>query len=273
MLRIYRLGQRTPAGPPVDLSTFLATADKASDIEGAARIGDTIYWISSHSRTSAGKSRPWRHRLFATRIDSSVSPPTVHPVGRPYVDLMRDLSSAHELDGLHIRRAAELAPEMPGGLDIEGLAATPDGRLLVGFRNPLREGRALVVPIDNPAELLAGNGARPVVGRAALLDLGGRGIRSMERMGDWYWIVAGPVADAGSFALYRWDGVVSHPAMPTPLALPTGFHAEAMFQPPGTGEAMLLSDDGTLPVDGIECDRLDPVRQRFRSLRLPLPVR
>ena len=183
VLRIYRLGQPMPVGPPVDLSTFLDTADKASDIEGAARIGDTIYWISSHSRTSAGKSRPWRHRLFATRIDSSVSPPTVHPVVRPYVDLIKEMRSARELDGLHIGSAADLAPEAPGGLNIEGLAATPYGRLLVGFRNPLREGRALVVPLDNPAELLAGKSARPVFGRPALLDLGGRGIRSMERMG------------------------------------------------------------------------------------------
>jgi hypothetical protein len=35
---------------------------------------------------------------------------------------------------------------MPGGLNIEGLAATPDGQLLIGFRNPLSEGKALLLP-------------------------------------------------------------------------------------------------------------------------------
>lgn len=40
------------------LSAFLGAEDKAFDIEGATRIGNTIYWISLHSRTSADKARP-----------------------------------------------------------------------------------------------------------------------------------------------------------------------------------------------------------------------
>ncbi len=269
-LNIYRIGQSAPARPAVDLSGFLDTADKASDIEGATRIGDTIYWTSSHSRTSAGKARPWRRRLFATRVDLDVSPPTVRPVGKPYVELIEDFKSARELEGLGLGRAADIAPEEPGGLNIEGLADTVDGHLLLGFRNPLKDGKALVVSITNPAALVAGDGARPVFGLPALLDLDGRGIRSMERIGAVYWIVAGPIGDVGSFALYRWDGMPRHAPALAPLALPTDFNPEAMFALPGTADAMLLSDDGALRVEGTRCDRLDKARQRFRALRMPI---
>lgn len=37
-------------------------------------------------------------------------------------------------------------------------------------------------------------------------------------------------------------------------------------------EILVLSDDGSVPVDGTECKRLeDPARKRFRGLRVRLP--
>ena len=35
------------------------------------------------------------------------------------------------------------AAEAEGGFNIEGLAAAPDGSLLIGLRNPIPQGRAL----------------------------------------------------------------------------------------------------------------------------------
>ncbi|MBK8892095.1 MAG: hypothetical protein IPN75_17800 [Dechloromonas sp.] len=57
-----------------------------------------------------------------------------------------------------LRTASEAGkgPEEPGGLNIEGLAATPDKELLIGFRNPLSSNRvasrrkALLVPPQEP---------------------------------------------------------------------------------------------------------------------------
>ncbi|WP_427308713.1 hypothetical protein [Cupriavidus sp. H39] len=53
----------------------------------------------------------------------------------------------------------------------------------------------------NPAAVIKGNAAR--FGAPILIDLGGRGIRGIERVDKEYVIAAGPVADDGTFALYR----------------------------------------------------------------------
>jgi hypothetical protein len=50
------------------------------------------------------------------------------------------------------------------------------------------------------------------------------------------------------------------------------FNPEALFSPPGRDEVLVLSDDGSEPVDGRECKRLkDPERKRFRGAWLGLP--
>src|SRR6185295_10833034 len=101
--------------------------------------------------------------------------------------------------------AAKLAPEAPGGLNIEGLAATPDGKLLIGFRNPLPKDGALIVVMENPNDVLEN---KPTKFGAPIFvkGLNGNGIRSIEQIGGSYLIVAGPPADKGSFALHRWSG-------------------------------------------------------------------
>ena len=91
-----------------------------------------------------------------------------------------------------------------GGLNVEGLTHTPEGALLIGFRNPLREGKALVLPLRNPAQAVEGQA--PQFGDALALDLGGRGVRAMTRVADGYLVVGGPTADDGSFVLFHWRG-------------------------------------------------------------------
>ena len=46
--------------------------------------------------------------------------------------------------------ASELAPKKEGAFNIEGLAATPGGQLLVACRNPQPKGNALISGIENP---------------------------------------------------------------------------------------------------------------------------
>lgn len=277
VLRIYRKaegqGSAAPVGLPVDLRRFLraresaseAASESASDLEGAARLGDVIYWISSHSRTAnKGKFREGRHRFFATVVETTANGvPTVRETGQPYTQLLRDLVDAPALKDLKLGRAAERRPEDPDGFNIEGLAATPDGSLLIGFRNPLREGKAILVPLANPAEVI--NGSTAVLGSPILLDLDGRGVRSMARFGDEYVIVAGPVADHGSFALYRWSGRGAD-APRLHSHIPSGTHAEAVLVV-DSGGLMLLSDDGARQPEAA-CGGPGKEAQSFRAVRV-----
>lgn len=265
VLATYRRGDPAMAGR-IDLAQFLGTRRKEeSDIEGAAPLGTRVYWISSHSRNSRGVEQPSRHRIFATDMRAGAVPSLV-PVGTPYRDFLRDLVEAPALASWRLAEASKLAAEAEGGLNIEGLAATPDGRLLVGFRNPLREGRALVVPIDNPADVVSG--ARARLGTPMALDLGGRGVRSIDLVGTSYYIVAGPIGDEGSFALYRWSGAASE--APEPMAVELGtLRPEALLAIPDTNDLMLLSDDGGVLVDGKPCKDLRASQQTFRTITIP----
>jgi hypothetical protein len=263
-LQTYRRGQPLPIRS-LPLSEFLDTGPHEADIEGAARLGSRIYWIASHSRNGKGEIQRSRHRLFATDIGAG-QPPVLKAVGKPYSGLLQDLVNTEALKPLGLKAAARLAAEADGGLNIEGLAATPEGGLLIGFRNPLRARHALVVPLQNPGEVIEGRHAR--LGAAIELDLGGRGIRSIELVGSAYLIVAGPTADQGSFALYRWSGKATE--APTLVAdlTSSGTRPEALMALPQSARVQLLSDDGGILVDGIECKKLPKTRQSFRSYTL-----
>ncbi len=261
-LVIYRTG--SPAAVErIDLSVFLGTRqDKESDIEGAAQVGQRIYWIASHGLNARGEFQERRHRFFATDVVPG-NAASVQPAGRPYTQLLRDLQRAPSLAHLDLARAGGLAPEAPGGLNIEGLAAAPDGSLLIGFRNPLRQARALLVPLLNPDDLLQGRAAR--FGMAIELDLGGRGIRSIERVGARYLIVAGPTGDAGAFALFSWSGRATDRPVASTMSAFGDLRPEALFALKTSGELRALSDDGGRMIEGKRCKDLPSVRQEFRD--------
>ena len=262
-LHIYRRGQAQAVGS-LDLSKFLGTRPgEESDIEGAAAIGTRVYWITSHGRNSKGKAQPSRHRFFATELRPG-APPSLAPVGEPYARLLRDMEDTDALKPYKLADAARLAPEAEGGLNIEGLAATPDGRLLIGLRNPLPRQRALVIPLDNPAEVVQGKRAK--FGAPIELDLDRRGIRSIDLVGTSYLIVAGPPADGGGFGLYRWSGQPGDAAKAVAGIDLQGLRPEALFalaQQPGG--VQLLSDDGGVKMAGEDCKKLPLARQSFRS--------
>lgn len=256
-LVIYRRGDARRSGD-VDLGKFLK-AKKESDLEGAARVGGRIYWIASHARNSAGELREDRHRFFATHIRGS----RVAPVGRPYTRLLADLLATPAFAALKLDDASRRAAEADGGFNIEGLAAAADGSLLIGLRNPVPQGKAIVVPLLNPAELVDGKGPARF-GAAIRLDLGGRGVRSLERVGSGYLIAAGPTGDEGTFAVYRWSGRAGD--TPSPLMLDLGtLRPEALFAWPD-GRVTLLSDDGGVMVDKKACKDAGKNKRAFRAL-------
>ena len=263
-LLIYKRGQRQPIGKGVDLAPFLDTnPKKESDLEGAATIGNRIYWISSHGRNKDAEFQARRHRFFATEIKPG-QPPSVAVVGsKPYTNLLKDMLEVEQLK-TRLSEAEKKAPEAPGGLNIEGLAATPDGKLLIAFRNPLPQDHALIVPLENPSEVVEGKKAK----FGAPIELKGlekRGIRSIERIGPSYLLIAGPTADDGTFAIYRWSGNEGDKATPIEVDL-KGLRPEALFATTD-GSVQLLSDDGGVKIGADDCkDIEDESKQSFRAL-------
>jgi hypothetical protein len=249
----------------LDLSEFLGlSAEGESDIEGAARVGDRIYWVTSHGRNRKGKERRGRGRLFATEIVHVEGRTTLRPVGRAYRELVPALVSALEAhgiplaaavgidaDGRMVQQDKRLAPKA-GGLNIEGLAACPDGRCLyLGLRNPRHtvEGaeRAIVAPLLNPAAVVD-RGELPRIGPPLLWDLGGQGVRSMHWSAEHsaFLIVAGDHGEGGASRLYRWSGDrAATPTMASPAPpFPSDLNPEALIELPGGKRLLVLSDDG-----------------------------
>ena len=248
--------------------------NREADIEGAATIGDTSYWVSSHASTKRGAPIVDRHRFFATVAQRTGPIPTVRPAGRVFGGLANALVADTALARYGIAAAAQ-RPEEAGGLNVEGLAATPDRRLLIGFRSPVPEGGALVVPIENPADVIFRE-RQPRLGRPMTLALGGRGIRSIEYVPAMraYVLVAGSANGGRDFALYRWSGAATDAprllgGVPLGGLSPEGIVVDSAHP----DRLLLLSDDGGRRIGGRDCKESDDSRKFFRSVVVPLPER
>jgi hypothetical protein len=271
-IRIYRADSPGMPVSSVDCTGFLRVFGKnlETDLEGAARLGDRIFWIGSHSENRHGHSAPNRRRLFATLVVTNNGLPSLRPVDHLYANLLDDLGQDERYRGFRLGQAALLPPKAPGGLNIEGLCATPDGQLLIGFRNPIPDGKALIVPLLNPNAVIRGERAR--FGAPILLDLAGNGIRDMGSWRGKYYLLAGAFDPRGTFRLYDWAGPGHAPELIPSIAF-TNFNPEALIFSDELNRVLALSDDGTRKVGGIESKRLaDPAKRRFRAMWMELPV-
>ena len=267
VLRVYD-SQR--GGDPlfmVDVSSSLdlpagSKKPPETDIEAATRVGDRALWLTSHGLSSKGKLQPARFRFFATT--APVDGVEVQPVGAAYQALLNDMLRDPRLARFQLEAASHIAPKSPGGLNIEGMTRRPDGTsVLIGFRNPKPDNKALVVPLLNPLQVIHGTPAE--LGDPELLDLDGRGIRSLSLWRGRFLIIAGPVADEVISQLYVWDG--SSPPRRVPDVDLYGINPEAFVTRDERGEIMVLSDDGTLEIDGVPCKKLkDRAKKQFRRL-------
>jgi len=271
---IWRIYETSKAGQPVssfDMTSFLdiETEHPEADIEAAAKIGQRIYWITSHGRNKDGKIRPNRYRFFSTEVLFENQSIKLRPVGKPYKTLVHELVKTNTARRFGLDKATrfgeniskkereKLAPK-EDGLNIEGLCASSDGETLyIGFRNPRpkdrRSGRAkaIVIPLLNPDRIIEA-GESPVFGKPILWDLSGLGIRSMEYSHfhkTCFIIAGGPDEDLG-FALYRWSGKPdSPPVIEQKLSLgKSKFTPEAIIPFEKSGRLLILSDDGSLVV-------------------------
>lgn len=217
------------------------------DLEGVTvdRTG-RIYAVTSHSRDSDGEEHAAREKLLRFRVD-----------GERVVDAQVATGLKEVLAAAHPQLAAATKirdVKGEGGFNIEGLTMTPDQRsLLVGFRGPLLDGRAIIACVGNPEALFAPATEPDNATTVALttLDLRGNGIRGMSYVPalDGYLLIAGPMARAQvQFELWFWNGTADSAACQVTVAGLPGFeHAEGVSAALIDGRAwiVIVSDDGS----------------------------
>ena len=247
ILRLYRLGSAAKPVHEVNLNSFLRPElkkggePKEADIEAVAPMGKRLYWIGSHGLGKKG-IEPSRRCLFAT--DQTGQGPSAHLefVGKPFTGLVDALKAGSSRVSRQLNAASPRDPH-DGWLNIEGLAA--DGAsLLIGFRSPLVDGRAVVIRLLNPAPVVE-KGAKAELGDTYLLDLGGRGVRDLAFSGTRgkFWVLAGDAGDRRNFALFRWSP--GGDPVPSGLALPaTEGSPEGLMQGAGDEGWFLATDRG-----------------------------
>lgn len=216
-----------------------------SDIEGLARIDSTIYAIGSHSRSKNGKKRKERRRFFALRYSWQDGEIRLSPHGQAYDKLAEAFAESPLLQEADFRRA-----ERKDSLNIEGLASTPQGCLLIGLRAPLLESDALLVPLLHPVEVVASK-APPHFGPPKRVDLGGTGIRGMARRRSSYLLAAESEDNLPN--LFHWDGLAKRPKRIT-VSLPQSLNPKAILPFPDMEEIHLLSDDSNAKANGKDCN-------------------
>ena len=192
--------------------------------------------------------------------------------GKPFTGLLDAIAEYRPFEKYRLHEAAQISPEDDGGLNIEGLAATPEGHLLIGLRSPVVDGKALILTLKNPNEVLAiGAAAKaPVFGPPIEPPLDGLGIRSIDYADKLkaFLIVAGPQDSEGVFKLYKW----SAGTLPTALAtsIGKGLRPEGLFSLADGKSFQLLSDDGDEKTGGVPCKEAPPEKRKFRSVTVSL---
>ncbi|MGB0440544.1 MAG: DUF3616 domain-containing protein, partial [Paracoccaceae bacterium] len=227
--------------------------------------------------------KPDRARFFATDMSNSGAETALTFVGQ-YKSLLNDMvlaenwAFADEAETVEtidrLTRAVgpfgvkdkKLKPKKKG-LNIEALAVQADGSgFLIGFRNPVPKGKALIVPLDNGEALVDGSADAAVFGRPVMLDLGGLGLRSMAYVAarGMYVLVAGPIDSEAGFKLFQWSGVADDPAVLLgDLRSGKGISPEAVVVYAGNPRVQILHDEGKRGLDGGDCNDASAVKQSF----------
>jgi len=232
--------QATPLLPPLAGDD---AAWKLDDLEALALDPEGwVYALTSHSRSGSGEVKKARDKLVRFRVvDGRMAE----------AGLVRELKPALAAAHPVLAQAADiLEVKEAGGLNIEALEFSPDGRLLVGFRSPLLAERALIACVENPGAMFEAGEPPRIAPALITLDLDGCGLRGLA----WvpalagYLLISGPVArQQVPFRLWFWSGRPEEGARPVRVGERQGFeHAEGVTPAliDGQPRIVIVSDDG-----------------------------
>ncbi len=256
------------------------------DIEALAAFGDKLVVVGSHSRNKQGEARPKRARIAlypppgtgdtlqgpaildgaavlretAKGRDACLAALFVAPAPARAAEVCAALSGATaavNVEGAVALAAAPAATGVPAGpgtpLAPAARTASPP-RLWLGLRSPLAEGCAILLRLADPPRAFRFDAA-------ALVDLGGRGVRDLAVDDTQVYVLAGGPGDDGPpsrlVRLPRGALVPGARLVPGDDGVPVPDHAEGVL-PLAANEALLVID-----VDGCST--------AARQLRVVLP--
>lgn len=252
-----RLYKKAESNQPVKEFDFAADIGATNaDLESMARANDTLYVLGSHGNSSSdGDLKPARDVMFTAAIEGSGADTTLTFVAKRtgLRDAIKAWDESHgNALGIAAGQAAGKKANDPDGFNIEGfeLAAGSTTTGYLGFRSPVKDGKAVLVPVQGLGAMLTGT---PTFGDPVFLDLGGRTVREIRKNGDdEYLISAHAGAASPEWKLFAWDGNPDHQAvdvsnLPAPDANRTGAWESIVSVPhPLTdgGAATLITDSG-----------------------------
>ncbi|MEQ1908959.1 MAG: DUF3616 domain-containing protein [Vicinamibacterales bacterium] len=232
-----------------DLDAFLQTERnkrgfaKEADLEAGTRLGTRVYWIGSHGNDKDGNRESSRHRFFATEVTGRGAATDMRVVGTPARNLLDGLLKEPSAVGKALT-AASAARHQRGGLDIEGLVASSRDTILIGFRSPLIDGKAILVELLNP-DGAATRGESPRFAAPMLVDFDGLGVRDMSpgEGADEVLVLAGPPGPSGPYAIYKWTRGEPRGRLVN-RSLPSGVVWEGLAREGARNTLLLTADDG-----------------------------
>jgi hypothetical protein len=288
-----------------DYGLDLPIGNNELDLETSTRMGNTLYFMSSLSNKKTGATDPNRAYIFEATV-SGTGAATQFTMQHYRDDIKTQLvnwdkNNGHGLGANYFGFAASVngvAPENVNGFSVEGMTSSPDGKYLwLGFRAPQTDttsrSKALIVPVQL-SDLFTAAQITPTDTNTTLtfgapieLDLGGRGIRSINKVADGtgYLIVAGPAGSASAdvtndFRLYTWSGLANNApteldnSLDTLLATTKGSF-ESSVSPastkPGTCVELIQDNGDTIwPGQTDASKKLAPESQQFQGNRVQL---
>ncbi len=220
-LRIIRKGQ---SGMPVAEKDFASSLKVSGEMDTEAatqgqKYPDHYYFVASMGQNKSGNDKPDHNRIWAVQNKATSGVPNLSFVA--YTDKMRaPLVSWIKSNYGNSAVDETIAPKNENGFNIEGFAIGTDFKGYIGFRAPLifdnGKKKALIASIPEFEDALLGKNSKSMTNIASylekpiLLDLDGRGIRSMEQLDNGVFIIiAGGCGDEDSdisSRLYAWNG-------------------------------------------------------------------
>ena len=187
---------------------------RPEDVEALAQLGQEVVVVGSHSRNRRCEADEDRQRLrrLSLRQDGTLQATTgVLDSERAWTRAMENGGAqcvatlfvqpapawAGQVCEAFVAAEREASSQSCKVLNIEGAFGTADGRLWLGLRSPLVDGRAVLLRLVPDLAEFRFDGV-------ALLNLDGRGIRELALAGDRLFGLAGPPLDVDEpFLLFR----------------------------------------------------------------------